>query len=64
MFDKHNDKFRFVPLNGDIAGLLREQMTTEILSFHWWFTRGQIKGVVKLPYNPKQAERDKLYQIK
>ena len=50
-FDKHNDKFRFVPLNGD-----RDPFFSP-----GGFTRGQIKGVVKLPYNPKQAERDKLY---
>ena len=62
MFDKHNDKFRFVPLNGDIAGLCAH--TDQVRDPFWspaGFTRGQIKGVVKLPFNPKKAERDKLY---
>ena len=62
MFDKHNDKFRFVPLNGDTAGLCAH---TDLVRDPFWspagFTRGQIKGVVKLPFNPKKAERDKLY---
>ena len=61
-FDKHNDKFRFVPLNGDIAGLCaRTDADRDPFFSPGGFTRGQIKGVVKLPYNPKQAERDKLY---
>ena len=62
-FDKHNDKFRYMPLNGDIAGLCAR---TDAERDPFWspagFTRGQIKGVVNLPYNPKKAERDKLYQ--
>jgi len=62
MFDKHNDKFRFVPLNGDIAGLCaRTDSDRDPFFSPGGFTRGQIKGVVKLPFNPKQAERDKLY---
>ena len=62
MFDKHNDKFRFVPLNGDIAGLCaRTDADRDPFFSPGGFTRGQIKGVVRLPYNPKQAERDKLY---
>ena len=61
-FDKHNDKFRFVPLNGDIAGLCaRTDADRDPFFSPGGFTRGQIKGVVKLPFNPKQAERDKLY---
>ena len=62
MFDKHNDKFRFVPLNGDIAGLCAH--TDQVRDPFWspaGFSRGQVKGVVKLPFNPKKAERDKLY---
>ena len=61
-YDKHNDKFRYVPLNGDIAGLCaRTDADRDPFFSPGGFTRGQIKGVVKLPYNPKQAERDKLY---
>ena len=62
MFDKHNDKYRYVPLNGDVAGLCAH--TDQVRDPFWspaGFTRGQIKGVVKLPFNPKKAERDKLY---
>jgi len=63
MFDKHNDKFRYVPLNGDIAGLCAQTDQVRDPFFSpGGFSRGQIKGVVKLPYNPKKAERDALYQ--
>lgn len=63
MFDKYNDKFRYVPLNGDIAGLCaRTDEVRDPFFSPAGFTRGQINGVVKLAYNPKQAERDKLYQ--
>ena len=63
MFDKHNDKFRYVPLNGDTAGLCAQTDAVRDPFFSpGGFTRGQVKGVVKLPYNPKKAERDVLYQ--
>jgi len=63
MFDKHNDKFRYVPLNGDGAGLCAQTDQVRDPFFSpGGFSRGQIKGVVKLPYNPKKAERDVLYQ--
>jgi len=63
MFDKHNDKMRYVPLNGDVAGLCaRTDAERDPFFSPGGFTRGQIKGVVKLPYNPKKAERDSLYQ--
>ena len=63
MFDKHNDKFRYVPLNGDTAGLCAQTDAVRDPFFSpGGFSRGQIKGVVKLPFNPKKAERDKLYQ--
>jgi len=62
-FDKHADKFRYVPLNGDTAGTCaRTDQVRDPFFSPAGFTRGQIKGVVKLPYNPKKAERDKLYQ--
>jgi hypothetical protein len=63
MFDKHNDKLRYVPLNGDIAGLCAQTDQVRDPFFSpGGFSRGQVKGVVKLPYNPKKAERDILYQ--
>lgn len=62
-YDKYNDVYRYVPLNGDIAGLM---VRTDIRRDPWWspggFNRGRIKNVVKLSYNPKKAERDLLYK--
>jgi phage tail sheath protein FI len=61
-YDKYNDIYRYVPLNGDIAGLC---VYTDNVADPWWspagFNRGQIKNVVKLAYNPKKADRDVLY---
>lgn len=62
MYDRYNDLFRWVPLNGDIAGLC---VRTDHTNDAWWapagFNRGQIKNLVKLAYNPKKSERDVLY---
>lgn len=62
MYDKYNDKYRWVPLNGDIAGLCAY---TDKTRDPWWspagFNRGQVKNVVKLAWNPNAAERDDLY---
>lgn len=61
-YDKYNDIFRWIPLNGDIAGLCAR---TDLTNDAWWspagFNRGQIKNVVKLAYNPSKAARDILY---
>ncbi len=62
-YDKYNDVYRWVPLNGDIAGLCAQ---TDQTRDPWYspagFTRGQIKNVVKLTFNPNQAQRDLLYK--
>ena len=62
-YDKYNDVYRYVPLNGDMAGLT---VRSDELRDAWFspagYNRGAIKNVVKLPYNPKQADRDVLYQ--
>jgi phage tail sheath protein FI len=62
-FDKYNDTYRWVPLNGDIAGLCAR---TDINRDPWFspagVTRGVIKNVVKLSWNPTKAERDLLYK--
>lgn len=62
-YDRYNDKYRWIPLNGDIAGLCAR---TDNLSDPWYspggFTRGQIKNVVKLAFNPSQTDRDNLYK--
>lgn len=64
LYDKYNDVFRWVPLNGDIAGLAAR---TDSTNDPWWspagFTRGNVKNVVKLAWNPKQLQRDDLYKI-
>ena len=62
MYDTYNDIFRWVPLNGDIAGLC---VRTDNTNDAWWspagFNRGQIKNLVKLAFNPKQSDRDIMY---
>lgn len=62
-YDRYNDVYRYIPLNGDIAGLCAR---TDVVRDPWFspagFNRGQIKNVVKLNFNPTQAERDLLYK--
>ena len=65
MYDKYNDLFRFVPLNGDIAGLCAntDQIADSFFS-PAGFNRGRIRGAIKLSYNPNNAERDRLYRAR
>ena len=65
MFDKYNDVFRFVPLNGDTAGLcaFTDQIADSFFS-PAGFNRGNVRGAVKLSYNPTKAERDQLYRAR
>lgn len=62
-YDKYNDAYRWVPLNGDVAGLCAR---TDFTDDPWFspagFNRGQIKNVVKLAYSPKRTDRDNLYK--
>jgi hypothetical protein len=62
-FDKYNNVYRWVPLNGDIAGLC---VRTDFERDPWYspagFNRGQIKNVVKLAWNPNKTQRDELYK--
>ena len=62
-YDKYSDLYRYVPTNGDVAGLCAR---TDLTNDSWWspagFNRGQIKNVVKLRYNPNQTDRDLLYK--
>lgn len=64
LFDRYNNTYRWVPMNGDIAGLC---VATDTNNNPWWspagYTRGVIKNVVKLAWNPSQAQRDALYQV-
>lgn len=61
-YDKYNDVYRWVPLNGDVAGLCaRTDQQRDA-----WFSpagtsRGSIKNVIKLSWNPDQTDRDELY---
>jgi hypothetical protein len=61
-YDRYNDVYRWVPLNGDVAGLCAR---TDFTNDPWFspagFSRGQIKNVVKLAYSPRKADRDTLY---
>jgi phage tail sheath protein FI len=61
-YDRYNDVYRFVPLNGDIAGLAAR---TDLVADAWYspagFNRGIVRGAVKLAYNPTKAQRDQLY---
>ena len=62
-YDKYNDKYRWIPLNGDVAGLCaRTDTETDP-----WFSpagasRGSVKNVIKLAYYPAKADRDTLYK--
>jgi phage tail sheath protein FI len=61
-FDKYNDGYRWVPLNGDIAGLCAR---TDRDRDPWYspggLNRGIIKNVIKLAWNPNKTDRDELY---
>ena len=63
-YDKYNDVYRYIPMNGDTAGLC---VRTDTERDPWFspagFNRGQIKNVIKLSFNPTKAERDELYKI-
>jgi len=64
LFDRYNNTYRWVPLNGDIAGLC---VYTDSQNSPWWspagLNRGIIKNVIKLAFNPTQGNRDSLYQV-
>ena len=61
-YDRFNNKFRYIPCNGDVAGLMTR---TSINSFPWFSPAGQQRGLlnnaIKLAYNPTKAQRDLLY---
>lgn len=62
MYDRFSNTFRYVPLNGDIAGLCARN---DINNFPWYSpagtNRGAILNAIKLAYNPSKSQRDKLY---
>ena len=62
-YDRYNDAYRYIPLNGDIAGLCAR---TDYTNDPWFspggMNRGQVKNVVRLAYNPSKVDRDILYK--
>ena len=64
-YDKYADVYRWIPLNGDIAGICAR---TDDVRDPWFspagYSRGNVKNVVKLQLNPAKAERDVLYKSK
>ena len=64
-YDRFSDTFRYVPLNGDMAGLCARNDAT---NFPWFSpagtSRGAILNAVKLAYNPSKLQRDRLYSAR
>ena len=65
MYDKYNDVYRYVPMNGDTAGLC---VHTDSVADPWFspagYNRGNVRGAIKLSYNPKKSARDQLYRAR
>lgn len=63
-YDVYADKYRWIPLNADVAGLCARVDTT---NDSWWspagYNRGQIKNVVSLAFNPNKTSRDQIYKV-
>jgi hypothetical protein len=57
-YDKYNDVFRWVPLNGDMAGLASLVQPWESPA---GYRKGRVRNVIKLAFNPNKAQRDQLY---
>jgi phage tail sheath protein FI len=64
-YDRFNNQFRYIPCNGDVAGLMTR---TNVVAYPWFSPAGQQRGIlnnaVKLAYNPTKAQRDKLYPLR
>ena len=64
-YDRFNNKFRFIPTNGDVAGLM---VRTSVNSYPWFSPAGQQRGIInnaiKLAYNPDKSQRDQLYPLR
>jgi phage tail sheath protein FI len=64
VYDLYSDTYRWIGFSADVAGLMAH---TDSVRDAWWspggLNRGQIKGVVKLAYQPTLAHRDQLYML-
>jgi len=64
-YDRFNNKFRYIPCNPDVAGLM---VRTSIVAYPWFSPAGQQRGIlnnaIKLAYNPSKAQRDQLYPLR
>jgi hypothetical protein len=64
-YDRFNNKFRYIPCNADVAGLM---VRTNIVAYPWFSPAGQQRGIlnsaIKLAYNPNKAQRDQLYPLR
>ena len=64
-YDRFNNKFRWIPTNGDVAGLM---VRTSVNSYPWFSPAGQQRGIlnnaIKLAYNPDKSQRDQLYPLR
>jgi len=64
-YDRFNNQFRWIPTNGDVAGLM---VRTSIQAFPWFSPAGQQRGIlnnaIKLAYNPDKTQRDQLYPLR
>ena len=63
-YDRYNDVYRYVPMCGDTAGCA---VRTDTVAEPWYspggYSRGQIKNIVKLSWNPNKTDRDNLYRF-
>ena len=64
-YDRFNNQFRYIPCNGDIAGLM---VRTDIEQYPWYSPAGQQRGIlnnaIKLAFNPNKSQRDTLYEAR
>ena len=62
IYDKYSDVYRYIPCNGDVAGLC---LQTGVNQDPWFspagFSRGVLRNAIKLAYSPNKDQRDKLY---
>ena len=65
VYDKYNDQYIWTTASGTVAGLCAR---TDSTRDPWWspagYSRGQLLGVAKVAFNPKQAARDELYKAR